>query len=250
MLIIAHRGLSAHHPENTLIAFERALQGGANAIECDVRQVDNTFYIFHDDYLKRLTGDEGALKEKNPEQIANLRVASIYPLPTLQDVIRLVAGKVLLNLELKSIADPALFADVLSECINRLESESAQPAYIDIVLSSFNHPMLSNIRSRLRNTRYELSFRYAALIAHLPMDNAQYAVSFGADIAAIDAELVSAAFVKQAHQYNLEVWCYTVNHESVLSRLWGMEVDGIFSDDVIWANDIISKLKNSCSVNA
>lgn len=242
MLVIAHRGLSAHYPENTILSFEQAIQGGAKAIECDVHQVEESFVIFHDFHLKRLTGAEGSIRQSTIESIRQLRVDTSHPIPTLQEVFHLCAGKALLNLELKRINDPVLFVRQLCDCVNDANSEYAD---IEIVLSSFNHPLLLSIKSELRDTQLAHKVKIAGLIGHLPINNAIYALNLQADIAAIDADLVSAEFVEHAHQHHLDVWCYTVNHEDLLRKLLKMGVNGIFTDDSTWAAQMVSQIKVS-----
>ena len=61
-LIIAHRGASAHAPENTLAAFRRAVEAGADGIELDVRLArDGVAVVFHDSSLKRTAGRDDKL---------------------------------------------------------------------------------------------------------------------------------------------------------------------------------------------
>ncbi|MFC4700577.1 glycerophosphodiester phosphodiesterase [Glaciecola siphonariae] len=237
MLVLAHRGLSAHYPENTLLAFEKAIELGAKAIECDVHQVGDEFVVFHDYSLWRLCNTQGMLLEQNIHSLKALKIAGEHPVPSLEQVVELCAHKVLLNLELKSIQDPSAFANALCQYL-----QSFDEADVNITLSSFNHPLLTELKAQFRDTRLATRIRYGALIAHLPNDLAQYALMMDADIAAIDAHLVNEAFVQDAHKYNIKVWCYTVNDTALLQRLFAYGVDGIFSDDAPWAISQINKL--------
>ncbi|GLR72524.1 glycerophosphodiester phosphodiesterase [Agaribacter marinus] len=233
MRIVAHRGFSEKFPENTIIAFKEAIAAGVSAIECDVQEVDDEFYVFHDWSLDRLTNEQGSIKRLNSEQLSDIRVQDLHKIPTVSDVFSAVNGKVLLNLELKSIDNPLAFIRRLNSLMNEFETE--------LVLSSFDHPTLINVRSLLRDSRCQHKIRYAGLISHLPITKAQYAVDLELDIAAIDAHLVNGAFVKHAHQHNIEVWSYTVNEEVLLRELDVMKVDAIFSDKVSWALDLLGK---------
>jgi glycerophosphoryl diester phosphodiesterase len=238
MLVIAHRGLSAHYPENTLEAFKQAIEQGAKAIEFDVHQVHDEFIVFHDYDIKRLTGKEGKLAALSKASLKALRVANKHPIPTLQEVLALAAGKVLINIELKSIADPEAFSQRLCKSLQTLNPSED----MNIVLSSFNHPMLASVKHHFRNTRLESCLAFGALIAHLPIDNAQYAIDMQADVAAIDAHLVNIEFVTHAHQHNLKVWCYTVNDAQLLQKLHDLNVDGVFCDDALWAEARLGEL--------
>jgi glycerophosphoryl diester phosphodiesterase len=237
MLVLAHRGLSAHYPENTKIAFEKALESGAKAIECDVQQVGDEFVIFHDYRLERLTGKTGLLSSQSSEELSALRVKTEYPVLKLEQLFEIIADDILVNLEIKSLNNANAFVQYLEHC---MQNHPAQ-----VVLSSFNHPLIKALRLSLRNTRLEHSVKLAVLIAHLPANNAEYAqygLSLGAEILAIDAYLVDESFVQQAHLLDLKVWCYTVNHQDLLESLYKMGVDGVFCNDVSWANNALSAL--------
>ena len=70
-VIFAHRGASAYAPENTLAAFELAVQQGADAIELDVKlSADGHAIVMHDETLERTTGGQGRVKEMS---LAKLR---------------------------------------------------------------------------------------------------------------------------------------------------------------------------------
>jgi glycerophosphoryl diester phosphodiesterase len=237
MLVLAHRGLSAHYPENTEIAFIKAIEGGAKAIECDVHQVGEDFVIFHDYRLERLTNKHGLLASQTPDDLAALRVKEDHTILTLAQLFDVIRQDILVNLEIKSLNDTHAFIQQLIECTHN------HPA--QIVLSSFNHPLVASLRAALRNTRLEHKVKLAVLVAHLPANCSQFALegaALGAEILAIDAHLVDANFVQQAHLLDLHVWCYTVNDQDLLLSLIDMKVDGVFCDDVTWANDLLNKL--------
>ena len=105
----AHRGLSAHAPENTLYAFSDAIDAGANLIELDVQQTkDGVLVVMHDSSLRRTTGDKRSIWEVDYDEIADLDAGSWFDpayanarISTLEDVLRFVGGKVQLNIEIK-----------------------------------------------------------------------------------------------------------------------------------------------------
>lgn len=100
---IAHRGLHGPRvPENSLAAFRAAIAAGY-AIECDVQHVsDGTPIVFHDYDLGRLAGNEAYVADISLEDLAEFRLARTEePIPTLQQVLREVAGRVPLLIEIK-----------------------------------------------------------------------------------------------------------------------------------------------------
>ncbi len=223
MHILAHRGVSAHYHENTMLAFEKAIEINVYGIEVDLHQVENEFVIFHDFNLDRLVKTRADLADLSIVQISELRLDKKYSIPLLDDLFALTQGKVMLNLELKYIREPAVLVNKIQEYIYQYNGQ--------LVISSFNHPLLVSLQGLLRNTRILHNIKFAALIGHLPLDLAQYAVDLQVDIAAIDADLVNKDFVEHAHIHHLAVWTYTVNNEKTCRKLKAMGVDAIFSND-------------------
>lgn len=101
----AHRGLhNEKFPENSVPAFENALQQGY-AIELDVHlSKDGTLMVFHDDELLRMTGMPGKVEDYTADELREMKLGdSIYCMPTLDEVLVKVAGKTPLLIELKNI---------------------------------------------------------------------------------------------------------------------------------------------------
>lgn len=102
---IAHRGLwsPGGAPENSLAAFEAACAGGYG-IELDVRlSSDGQVVVFHDDHLARMTGAAAWVREKTAAELAALRLkGTAQAVPSLRQVLDLVAGRALILIEIKS----------------------------------------------------------------------------------------------------------------------------------------------------
>jgi glycerophosphoryl diester phosphodiesterase len=157
------------------------------------------------------------------EQIAKIRLQNKHKLPILTELFDLVKGKCMLNLELKNVRDPQLLLAQITHYINLYNGT--------VVISSFNHPLLAKLQILIRDKNLSNNIQFAALIGHLPITMAQYAIDMRVDIAAIDAELVCPDFVKHAHIHNMKVWSYTVNVEAGFKKLREMGVDAVFSND-------------------
>ena len=72
-VVIAHRGASAHAPENTLSAFKLAIDQGADVIEFDVQlSSDKSVVVYHDHSLERTTDGAGYVKDKNLDYLKSL----------------------------------------------------------------------------------------------------------------------------------------------------------------------------------
>lgn len=102
---IAHRGLhDENNPENSLGAFQNAIDND-HPIELDVHLIsDGTVVVFHDSTLSRLTGKDGYLKNLTKEDLKNYNLMGTeFTIPTLQEVLELVDGKVPLLIEIKNL---------------------------------------------------------------------------------------------------------------------------------------------------
>jgi len=102
MKVIAHRGLSAHYPENTLLAFEKAIQAGADGIETDLRlSGDGEIILFHDKSLQHIAAVEAKPEDLTLASLKKLDVGMKESIPTLDEALQLVEGKLTLILEIK-----------------------------------------------------------------------------------------------------------------------------------------------------
>jgi glycerophosphoryl diester phosphodiesterase len=223
MDIIAHRGISAHYHENTMLAFEKALEIEVYGIEVDLHQIEDQFVIFHDFQLDRLAQTPADIADLSLQDISQIRLENKHKIPILTELFELVKGTCMLNLELKHICDPNILLKQIVHYVTQYEG--------DVVLSSFNHPLLAQLQALIKGTELSQHIKFGALIGHLPATMAQYAVDMQVDIAAIDANLVNLEFVEHAHLHNIKVWSYTVNVETAFIKLKEMGVDAVFSND-------------------
>lgn len=119
MQIIAHRGASGLAPENTLKAMAKALTLGVSAIELDVQAADDELWVFHDRRLERCTNGKGVLTEQSRAYLEQLDAGEGEVIPTLWQVMEIIAGRCELHIELKG-ADTA---DAVAALTRRAEAE-------------------------------------------------------------------------------------------------------------------------------
>ena len=108
--IFAHRGFSSKHPENTMPAFEAAVEAGAHGIEIDVQFTsDGRIVITHDEVLERTTGREGYIFASTYDDLNELNFSNPFPgyaptkIPLLSELLEYLKDKdTLLNIELKT----------------------------------------------------------------------------------------------------------------------------------------------------
>ena len=102
MLIVAHRGFSAAYPENTALAFERAIEAGAEVIETDVRfSADGALVCSHDPDLRRVAGDPRSITELTRAELKRIPLAKEQTLLELTEVLEIAKGRVRVMLDVK-----------------------------------------------------------------------------------------------------------------------------------------------------
>jgi len=116
--IIAHRGVHDEVPENTIAAFERAIELGADGIEFDVRlTADGQPVVYHYYYLEEVTNASGPIFEYSLDQLTQVRVGSSgeHRIPTLLEVLQQFAGEIALEIEIKGpeLESAKIIADAL-----------------------------------------------------------------------------------------------------------------------------------------
>jgi glycerophosphoryl diester phosphodiesterase len=102
MNIIAHRGFSAQYPENTLLAFKKAIEAGADGIETDLRlSLDEKIILFHNRTLKDSKRNNVSPESLSLSELQKLDLGNGEHIPELNELLELVEGKITLILEIK-----------------------------------------------------------------------------------------------------------------------------------------------------
>ena len=161
MLIWAHRGASAHAPENTIAAFERAIQDGADGIELDIRDAAcGAIVVAHDPTIQRLAGRPGVVASMRASELAELelstRVGRTRGMPKLDDVIDLTfASNLQLNIELKGDVPSRIRTTRLLATLLKRRSLRDREA---MMVSSFRPEMLALLRALQTGIRLAFLF--------------------------------------------------------------------------------------------
>lgn len=148
---IAHRGLHNNQiPENSLLAFENAIKNNF-AIELDVHLLkDNTIVVFHDDNLKRMTGVDIPIKELTLKQLKKLNLLnSNQKIPTFDEVLKLVNGKVPILIEIKNDTKVGLLEEKLLECLKNYSGKFAVQSFNPYSLAYFKKHAPNILRGQL-----------------------------------------------------------------------------------------------------
>jgi glycerophosphoryl diester phosphodiesterase len=114
-IVVAHRGNHEHVPENTLAAFENAIETGADYVEIDLRTtVDSQLVIMHDASVNRMTDSTGLIKDMTLDKLRHLKVKEkshpewgSFDIPLFREVLELCKNKIYIYLDFKN-ADPSV----------------------------------------------------------------------------------------------------------------------------------------------
>jgi glycerophosphoryl diester phosphodiesterase len=221
--ITAHRGASVAAPENTLAAFREAMAAGADYAELDVQHTrDGEIVVVHDADLMRMGGDPRRVAELAAADIAAIDIGHKYHAkfagevpPTLAEVIRLVRGRMKLNIELKyNVPDPGL-APAVIELLRR------EQFLDDVVITSLDYAALKQVEGiepRLRT-------------GHIVTASVGNVLRTEADFLSLSSAQATASLVRRAHRAGKEVHVWTVNSPEVVVRMIERGVDNIITDD-------------------
>jgi glycerophosphoryl diester phosphodiesterase len=142
--IVAHRGAPTERPENTLAAFEAAVDAGAGAVEFDVRvTADGHAVVIHDPALDRTTDGSGLVRDHTLADVLRARIAGTdgrsHGVPTLHETLGLLSGRAAVDVEIKNVpGDPDFDPEdeVAVELVHRALEDVAFVG--DVIVSSFN----------------------------------------------------------------------------------------------------------------
>ncbi|MGD9344962.1 MAG: glycerophosphodiester phosphodiesterase family protein [Candidatus Aminicenantes bacterium] len=223
IIVMAHRGASAAAPENTLAAYKKAIEMGADYAELDVRQTkDGAIVLMHDKTVHRTTGVKGFVWDFTLEELKKLEAGSWFgeefrgePIPTLEEVIRLVGGRMKLNIEVKiSENEPGIAQRVVD--IVRAANFST-----NCMITSFDMDTVKTVKEIAPDLRTGLIF------------DKEYTLDVfrgNWEILSSNYELVDAEFMRLGRQSGKRIYVWTVNEREEMQRLIGLGVDGIITD--------------------
>jgi glycerophosphoryl diester phosphodiesterase len=149
--VIAHRGASAHYPENTMAAFKGALKANADMIEFDVMlSADGVPVVFHDRNLNAHTNGKGPVKEHTLSELKKLDAGSWFDarfsnekIPTLEEVLEWASKKIALNIEIKPSATANSADLIVTKCLDFVRKYEMQK---HVLFSSFDYEAVKKLK--------------------------------------------------------------------------------------------------------
>jgi len=232
ILIIGHKGASSIAPENTLKAFQKAIELKADYVEFDIHITkDGKIVIIHDSDKFNATGVKGLIEDMTLDQIKSLDAGEGEKIPTIRELISIVRKKIGLQIEIKSINLLDKLIHILRE--ENLISTSIVSSFIlnELLKLKLLEPSLKVglllsadlVRPKLIKRKIEKIAKNNFYSIHPPFTT-------------INKEIVDFA-----HSYGLKVIVWTVNDREIMENLIELAVDGIITDDISLANEVLGR---------
>ncbi|MFA6109628.1 MAG: glycerophosphodiester phosphodiesterase family protein [Candidatus Latescibacterota bacterium] len=241
---IAHRGASGEGlaPENTLAAFERAIETGVDAVELDVRATrDGHLVVLHDAELDRTTDATGPVRELTLDQVRQADAGSWrgeeyrgQRVPTLAEVLELCRRRVLVLIEIK--------ADGIAE--RTLQVIDDLGAREQVVVQSFTPEIVRRVKV------LQPGIPAALLVGRLPTAPSRLrarrlvtqVLEVGANALAIWHATLTPALIEEVRKRAVSLWTWTVDEEIVMRDMVLLGVQGIITNHPDRLNQVLDDL--------
>ena len=207
---IAHRGFTKSFPDNTLEAFEAAIEIPVDGVEFDVREtVDNKFVIHHD---RQLQGKD--INKLSRDEIQSVKLEGKYEIATLEETLDLLRNRTGLMIEVKEVRSADSFLTLLR----------ARTNLDDVIVTSFNHEFI------LKLSRLAPEIRRGILTVRQVEDAVGLIEEAHADAIAIGCPFATVELIESVHAHNLAVHVWGCNNMNDIRRTLKLDIDSIITD--------------------
>lgn len=215
-LIIAHRGFSARYTENTLAAFNGSLNAGADMIEMDLHLTrDRQLVVIHDATTGRVSQEKVRVKRANLPRLQRVALNGGHVVPTLDEVLGVLANRTPLNLELKGKGTGAALARFLLKRrpLEGLLVSSYKAQELEAFLRLYPSVPVARIYNRISTKDMVRSATGGHFSIH------------------VNRLHINRDKVVKAHRLGLKVLVFTVDDPKEMVQIFSMGVDGIFTNN-------------------
>lgn len=235
MKVAAHRGYSGRYPENTMLAFKKAAEAGADEIEMDVQlSKDGTVVITHDESVERVTGVKGWVRDFDFAELRKLDASSVFrgkygvnPIPSLDEYLGWVKDtEILTNIELKN--GDFYYEGLEEKTVALIQKHGLEER---IIFSSFNHASL------LKCKKLCPPIPCGALVERQAGGAGYYIKSCGLDFYHPPMEFLSDETVEDCKKHGVEINAWTVN-----------DMDGLLKAEAWGLRGLITNFPDVCKV--
>lgn len=224
---VAHRGASAQSPENTMLAFRRAIEMGVDYLELDVQVTrDGEIVVMHDETLERTTNGKGFVHEHTLEQIRELDAGSGERVPRLSEVCDLArANHIRLCVEIKGVDEGASveIANVVVAALKRTDPPACT------ILTSFFQDTLRRVKN--------IEPRFPTMLDPSPQDGSltpreicEQTLAAYANIISYKFKFTTSEVAREAELQGLALWVWAPNTAGEISQMLTLRVPGIVTD--------------------
>ena len=239
-LRIAHRGASGRGlaPENTLAAFEKALDIGVDMLEIDVRVTgDGQLIVLHDPSLDRTTDCEGIVREMGLDEIRQADAGDGERVPILREVFELARNRAPILLEIKSdfIAERVVQAIADAQIEEQVVVQSFNPQTVERVKRLAPHLPSSLLIGELPTTPSRVRAR--RLVSQV--------LEVGANTLSIWHATLTPSLIEEMRKRGIAVWAWTVDEEITMRDLAMMGVQGLVTNYPDVLNNVLDDLMES-----
>jgi len=221
----AHRGGAGVFPENTLPAFQNAVDMGYKYLETDVHSSkDGKVFAFHDDSLERVTGHIGKISEMTSKEISKIEINGSAKIPTLSELLETFP-------EVKINIDPKTDS-VVMPLINLLKYTNSLSR---VCIGSFSDKRIKHVRKELgsglcisagpKAVMKFLAGKFHFSTSKPDYDCLQVPQRYG------PVKIITRDFINKAHSRGLQVHVWTVDDRKEMSELLDLGVDGLMTDE-------------------
>lgn len=244
--VIAHRGISAKAPENTLASFELAASvAGIDMVELDVRlSKDEEVIVLHDRTLQRTTTGNGVASKYTLSELKSYDSGSWFDpsfrnerIPTLLETLQIVGSRKWVDIEIKSNPFHRDRRGVLEKKVVEIVEKCEMGGHV--FYSSFDHQLVANLKRMVPAAVTGVLYN---LLHDFGRPPSKLAGRAGASIFICGKSELRPTMVEDARRNGIAVYVYTLNSVKDAQKMIQLGVDGIISDN---ADDIVPLVKVS-----
>ncbi|MHA2430701.1 MAG: glycerophosphodiester phosphodiesterase [Promethearchaeota archaeon] len=228
-LFVGHRGTRSHFDENTLEAFEIALNHGANYIEFDIRELrDGNLIVIHDSSLDRTTNGSGLVKDYDYSEISNLNTKNKNcKIPLLHEVLEKFRSKIYFIIELKEVDSWQEVIDIVIK----------KKVLLNTIFSGRNLVMLELIKTKVPGAQvcYNITKGQGCTLKNFLDNRGMDKLTFIPDIISLRSNLIEKEFIEKCHKHKILALAWDfINYKNPIEKikyLIDLGIDGILFDD-------------------
>ena len=229
---MAHRGYSGAYPENTMLAFRKAVEAGTDGIELDVHETkDGQLVVFHDEIIDRTTDGAGPILSYTLSELKAFNAAKLYegrlpfePIPSFEEYCAWAAAqKIFTNIEIKT--DNVFYPDIERKTWDTVVRYGLEDR---VMFSSFNHLSLLRLKEIVPP-----EIKLGALVPRvngLKVFPGAYCGWAGFQAYHAPVEILDEENVRDCKEHGIQINSWTVNDMAGLEKLWDLGCDGIITN--------------------